>query len=134
MVLLTAGVVGRERLLPVTGGTGLLAAALLGNGGVAPTAAGDAIRGGRFAGVDGRDSGRGTLCGVDDRSGGINGAADTVCELVGGSVVVTRSVWGVAAVAAGASASEPLGDGFKGTRPRPAFLFGRGGGTPCTEG
>ena len=130
MVLLTAGVVGRERLLAVTGGTGLLAAALLGNGGVAPTAAGEAIRGGRFAGVDGRDSGRGTLCGVDDRSGGTNGAADGVCELVGGSVVVPKSVWGVVAVAGSASASEPLGDDFKGTELRPAFLFGKGGGTP----
>lgn len=124
---------GRERPLPAIGGTGLLAAALLGKGGVAPTA-GDAIRGGRFAGVDGRDSGRGTLCGVDDRSGGTNGAADGVCELVGGSVVVPRSVWGVVAVAGSASASEPLGDDFKGTRLRPAFLFGKGGGTPWVEG
>ena len=106
---------GRERLLPAIGGTGLLAAALLGKGGVAPTAAGDAIRGGRFAGVDGRDSGRGTLCGVDDRSGGTNGTADGVCELVGGSVVVPRSVWGVVTVVGSASASEPLGDAFKGT-------------------
>lgn len=135
MVLLTAGVVGRERLLPVKGGTGLLAAALLGNGGgVAPTAAGDAIRAGGFAGVDGRDSGRGTLCGVDDRSGSTNDAATSVCELVGGSVVVARSVWCVVAVTGSASASEPLGDDSKGTRLRPAFLFGKGGGKPSAEG